>query len=211
MNTNKPRSPNSAGGIPTYPSDDVCAFLYTRAEYGQFSNFYPLPSPIHHDDMEFKNSESLYQSLKFPTDREYRQHIANAPDTRAAKRLGRQNLHHPVWPINNYKIGAMRLALRKKLQSFEPMLEILENTGNRPIVEISKFDAFWGAAPIHFSGGPHTSGQTLAYRGQNMLGRLWMELRLHIRTNDPLRLPGPWQDRLVQVLEQYELERSISR
>ena len=55
----------------------------------------------------------------------------------------------------------------------------------REIPQISRRDAFWGAIP---------AGDV--YEGENVLGRLWMELRHHIRQNDPLAQASAWAPRI---------------
>ena len=60
----------------------------------------------------------------------------------------------------------------------------LSDTADRPIVEHSSRDAFWGARLVGTE-----------YRGSNTLGRLWMELRQQIRDNDPAAEPSKWAER----------------
>ena len=61
----------------------------------------------------------------------------------------------------------------------------LARTGERAIVEISARDAWWGAKPTGDS-----------YRGANVLGRLWMELRQHLRDDDPAARSAEWIGRI---------------
>ena len=49
-------------------------------------------------------------------------------------------------------------------------LLLLAATGERPIVEVSTRDPWWGARPVAHR-----------YEGNNVLGRLWMELRQQLR------------------------------
>ena len=52
-------------------------------------------------------------------------------------------------------------------------------TLNRPIVEVSTRDPWWGARPV-----------AERYEGRNVLGRLWMELRQQLRDHDPAARSG---------------------
>ena len=91
----------------------------------------------------------------------------------------------PDWDTSSTKI--MRWCLRVKLaQNFERFSSLLLATGDRPIVEQSRKDDFWGAKP--------ESPSRLI--GANVLGRLLMELREIARENGevfrnvaPLELP----------------------
>ena len=48
-----------------YNRDDVCGFRFTRAAWGEFSNFAPLAAPIAAGPWTFTTSEALYQAAKF--------------------------------------------------------------------------------------------------------------------------------------------------
>lgn len=73
----------------------------------------------------------------------------------------------------------MRWVLRQKLQH-PPFQRVLLETGDRPIVELSYKDQFWGAKP---------EGHLLV--GVNALGRLLMELRQEIRAGAVRDIPPP--------------------
>ena len=62
---------------------------------------------------------------------------------------------------------------------------MLAKTGERPIVEVSTRDPWWGARPV-----------ADRYEGSNLLGRLWMELRQQLRQNDPAAHSGAWAGRI---------------
>ena len=67
----------------------------------------------------------------------------------------------------------MLVALRVKLaQNWDGFSKLLLDTGDRPIVEHSRTDDFWGARPV--------DNRTLV--GMNVLGRLLMELRAFVKT-----------------------------
>ena len=167
-----------------YREGEVCAFLYSRAEWGQLSNFFPLPSPIRAGPWEFPTSEHLYQAVKFPAAPEVQARIAACPTAREAARCGRgQAGLRPDWDA--VRVNAMRWTLRMKREVHPGLLDgVLDASGARPIVEVSKRDSWWGAVPC--SGG---------WCGHNVLGRLWMELRLHLEQDDPKALSSFWTER----------------
>ena len=174
----------------TYRADATCAFRFTRDQWGEFSNFCPLPRPIPAGPWLFPTSEHLYQACKFPTAPEIQEHISIVAEARDAARLGR----NPDFPCNprwtEQRVHAMRWVIRRKLETLPAWMDaILLRTGDRPIVEISTRDRYWGARPEAPPDGN-------VYRGRNVLGRLWMELRQHARDDDPLRHSEAWLPRI---------------
>ena len=168
-----------------YKPSDVCGFRFTRDTYGAFSNFQPLSKPIAAGSHTFASSEHLYQAAKFGPTPDVQQRIASASAARDAAQLGRSSKGiHPDW--NAQRIDVMRWIIRVKHETNPQEIgTLLAKTANKPIVEISTKDAFWGAKP---------RGNTL--EGANVLGRLWTELREHIRTNHPAAHSSAWTDRI---------------
>ena len=80
----------------------------------------------------------------------------------------------------------MRWVLRMKREANPAEIDaVLAATGDRPIVEVSTRDPWWGAQPV-----------ADRYEGRNVLGRLWMELRQQLRDHDPAARSGAWLDRI---------------
>ena len=169
-----------------YTRDQVCSFRFTKAAWGEFSNFFPLTVPIVAGPWTFRFSESLYQAAKFADRPDVQQRIAEAPTPKEAAAIGRTpGLGiDPDW--NAQRVDVMRWVLRCKREANRRKIDaVLAVTGERPIVEVSKRDAWWGARPV-----------ADRYEGDNVLGRLWMELRQHLRENDPAARAGAWIDRI---------------
>ena len=169
-----------------YHADEACAFRFTRAEWGEFSNFAPLTMPIAAGPWTFPTSEHLYQAAKFGAAPAVQRRIADARTAREAAAIGRGTAAglDPRW--NEQRVNAMRWVLRMKREANAAAIDAaLARSGERPIVEISTRDAYWGARP-----------EGDAYRGNNVLGRLWMELRQHLREEDPLARPDSWLGRI---------------
>ena len=165
-----------------YLLDECCHFRLTRAAHGVFSNFHPNRPVFEVNDLVIDDGETGYQMLKHPDDPALQRAIAAARGPREAKRIARSRpISHPDW--DDERVRAMRLTLRMKAERCAAMVDAaLDATGDRPIVEYSRFDAEWGARP--------EGGQRL--RGRNMLGKLWVELRTQRRTGDPLARAEAW-------------------
>lgn len=88
------------------------------------------------------------------------------PAKMAAKKGGRRAQSRKDW--DSVRVEIMRWCLQMKLdQHFGRFYNSLRKSGDRPIVERSRRDRFWGAV-LEEDG---------VLRGKNQLGRLLMELR----------------------------------
>ena len=169
-----------------YNRDEVCSFRFTREIWGEFSNFAPLAASIAAGPWTFPTSEHLYQAAKFPAAPDVQRRIARAPTAREAAAVGRGTAAgmNPDW--NAQRVNAMRWVLRMKRETNAAAIDAtLARSGNRAIVEVSTRDAWWGATP---------AGDR--FRGENVLGRLWMELRQHLRDGDPAARAAAWTGRI---------------
>ncbi len=170
----------------TYIKEQACAFRFTKAAWGAFSNFQPLAVPILAGPWSFRTSEAAYQACKFPARPDVQQRIAEAPTPREAAAIGRTpGLGiDPGW--NARRIDVMRWVLRLKREANAAEIDaMLAATGERPIVEVSTRDPWWGARPV-----------ANRYEGHNVLGRLWTELRHQLRKDDPAARSGAWAGRI---------------
>ena len=169
-----------------YARDRACGFRYARAEWGAFSNFQPLAVPIAAGPWTFATSEALYQACKFAVRPEIQQRIAEAPTPGQAAAIGRTPGlgMAPGWTAQ--RVDVMRWVLRLKREANEAEIDaLLAATADRPIVEVSTRDPWWGARPV--------AGR---YEGRNVLGRLWMELRRQLRDCHPAACSGVWLDQI---------------
>jgi len=80
-----------------------------------------------------------------------------------------RHLRRPDWDA--VKVPIMKDILRAKAAQHEYVRRKLLATGDRELVENSWRDDFWGWGPNR--------------EGQNMLGKLWMEVRAELRAGDP--------------------------
>ena len=168
-----------------YNRDEACGFRFTKAPWGDFSNFAPLAAPIAAGPWTFATSEHLYQAAKFGAAPAVQRRIAAAPTAREAAAIGRGTADglDPRW--HEQRVNVMRWVLRLKREANAAAIDAaLAATGERAIVEVSTRDPWWGAKPAGDS-----------YRGANVLGRLWMELRQQLRDGDPAARSAAWTRR----------------
>ncbi len=169
----------------SYEREKSCGFRFTAAAWGELSNFFPLATPIAAGPWLFTTSESAYQACKFPGRPDVQQRIAEASTAREAAAIGRTpGLGiDPGW--NEQRVDVMRWVLRMKRETNAAEVDaVLAATGERPIVEVSTRDPWWGARPV-----------SDRYEGHNVLGRLWMELRQQLREDDPAARSRAWTGR----------------
>ena len=169
-----------------YNRDEACGFRFTKAPWGEFSNFAPLAAPIPAGPWTFATSEHLYQAAKFGAAPAVQRRIAAAPTAREAAAIGRGTPAglDPRW--NDQRVNVMRWVLRMKREANAAQIDAaLAASGERAIVEVSTRDPWWGAKPVGDS-----------YRGANVLGRLWMELRQQLRDGDPAARSAAWTRRI---------------
>ena len=142
--------------------------------------------PIAAGPWTFSTAEHVYQAAKFGGAPDVQQRIANAPTAREAAAIGRTPMTglDPRWTAQ--RVNVMRWVLRMKREANAAAVDaVLADTGERAIVEISTRDAWWGAKPTGDS-----------YRGENVLGRLWMELRQHLRDDHSAARSAEWIGRI---------------
>lgn len=181
-------------GVRTYSASDVAAFRFSSGPLGPLSNFargMSLDVPSAAGAVRVDSSETFYQLMKFvhrPDLQEGLLAAANAHENgpRGGKDFATAHAGDvtPDW-VRGLSVVAMRAALRLKLaQHRAAVTAAIAAAGGLPIVEFSTRDAFWGAKPA--PGG--------ALVGNNVLGRLWMEIRSALEA-DPdfcaFRVPAP--------------------
>ena len=140
-------------------------FYHEYEENGYLGNYYLIDITI--DNVTYKSVEHYYQSQK-TLDRDRALLIMNAETCDMAKTLGNcPDLPlRPDWPV--WKIKAMEKGLKAKFSQHGELQKKLLSTGSAILMENSMVDYFWG---IGEKG-----------NGENMLGKLLMELREEIRT-----------------------------
>ena len=145
-------------------ADDTRIFFYER-EFYVLSNFSTFN--LAWKGELFDTSEAAYHSEKFPHRPDIQAQIRNAMSAHAALKLAEhfKDVRRTDW--ESARVDIMRDILREKVRQHEYVERKLLETGYRELIENSWRDNFWGWAP---------DGE-----GQNMLGKLWMEIRAELR------------------------------
>jgi putative DNA methylase len=163
-----------------YSRLDCVSFRKTDESFGGLSNMAP-GFPLEVNGIRIRTSEALYQACRFPHLPEVQRLIIGegSPMTAKMKSKPYRAQSRADWDVVRVKV--MKWCLRVKLaQNWEKFGSLLLATGDKPIVEDSRKDDFWGAKPLD---------NVLV--GGNVLGRLLMELREQLR--------GPQSDFLRRV------------
>ena len=153
--------------IETYPASESVAFNKIDEMWGIFSNFGRTPIVL--EGVTFKNSEQLFQLMKFK-DPEPIMDIYIAPNPKMiAKKWEKRLRRREDW--GSMIVDAMKFCLTKKYEQSDLFRQELERSRGKFIVEdqssfTKKNPDTWGAK---------LRGDQ--YVGPNLLGRLLMELR----------------------------------
>lgn len=152
-----------------YNATDCCVFRKTKELYGGLSNM-ASGFPLTINRVHILSSEALYQACRFPHLPDVQEKIIKEKSPMSAKMVGKpfRSNSRPDW--DDARIKIMRWCLRVKLaQNFIEFGKLLESTFEKPIVEDSSKDDFWGAI--------REKQDDNILKGTNALGRLLMELR----------------------------------
>jgi len=150
-----------------YNQHDSVVFRKTTERWGGLSNM-ARGYPIVVNGIKIQSSETLYQAMRFTEHPEIQEEILSQNNPMYGKRISRKHnlLTRKCW--DEERVAIMKWAVCVKLcQNWENFSTLLLSTGEKPIVEYSDKDQFWGAKSI----GNHT------YSGMNVLGRILMLLR----------------------------------
>ena len=153
----------------TYNRGEVVVVYKTKENFGGLSNM-ASGYPLQINGVHILTTEALYQACRFPHLPDLQREIIaqHSPMTAKMKSKPYQMESRADWDKVRHKV--MRWCLRVKLaQNYEEFGRLLLATIDRPIVEQSRKDDYWGAKLAD------ETGDILI--GQNVLGRLLMELR----------------------------------
>lgn len=149
-------------------TDELVCFY--EQEFYVLSNFSAFQVSI--GGVVFMTSEHAYHWYKFvaPNSTGVAECVRNARSAHDAFKIAQQNKSRRRADWDLVKVNIMRCILRHKARQHEYVLRKLLETGDRTLVEDSWRDDYWGWGPNR--------------DGQNMLGKLWMELRAEFRDTD---------------------------
>ena len=154
-------------------------FWKTNEKYGFLSNWYQSSFEV--DGVTYKDSEQYMMAQKallFDDVDTYKK-ILNANTPEEYKKLGRQ-----ITPYVDEKWAAVRKDVCKRgvmakfMQNEDIRTKIL-STENRPIFEASPLDSIWGIGVDEATASKMNIDE---FQGQNLLGKLLMEVRDEIRS-----------------------------
>lgn len=171
--------PETQRQIRTYQRAESVVVYKTKEDFGGLSNM-ASGYPLQVNGVRILTTEALYQACRFPLLPEVQREIIgqHSPMTAKMKSKPHRKLTRPDWDDVRFKI--MRWCLRVKLaQNYGEFGRLLLATRDRPIVEQSRKDDYWGAKIAD-------DDETLT--GQNVLGRLLMELRERLKQDSSEQL-----------------------
>lgn len=158
--------------------------------------------PLRVNSIRVPTSEALYQACRFPDLPDVQERIVAQHSPMTAKMVGKPHRKSTRSDWYEVRHNVMRWCLRVKLaQHYNEFGRLLLATKEKPIVEQSRKDGFWGALL-------QADGETLS--GENVLGRLLMELREALKQDidkkltrvQPLTVPNfQLMGRLIETIE----------
>lgn len=188
----------------------VINFYRESGLYGELSNFFLLSVPLSYNNRSYTTSEHLYQSLKFLGPMaslrsiEYADCIRTASTPNKAKILARQKCgggynwqkelrtviekYKDIKPREDWedvKADVMLLCLKLKFQQNLRCRKVLLSTGDCLLVEHTSNDEYWG-----------DGGNGI---GQNMLGKLLMQVRTELVSHNETKRAQPEDNESVDM------------
>lgn len=152
-----------------YKCDTNTQVFFYEQEFYILSNFAAFD--LVWKGLHFPTSEHAYHWEKFPDRTLLRIEIQNARSAHGALKLAteKRHLRRSDWDI--VKTHIMKHILTEKASQHEYVRRKLLETGNRELVEDSWRDDFWGWGPNK--------------DGENVMGKLWMEIRAELQGKEP--------------------------
>lgn len=147
--------------VETYSPERCAVFCKSADPLGTLQNMTGR-MPIRYDGIVYQSSEGAYQAQKFPFTTAVQLEIAAASSGFAAKLVAKKYLVEcPDW--ERHRVWVMYDVLRLKYERHRQRIDQdVQAAQGKPLVELSRKDAFWGAKP--------TGGYLV---GSNVLGKLW--------------------------------------
>lgn len=158
-----------------YSIKDSIVFSKTDGPFGGLSNMAP-GYPLFINDNIISTSEALYQAMRYPLFPDIQHEIIAQNSPMTAKMISKKYRDKTRQDWESIRVKIMRWSLEVKLsQNWNKFSTLLKETGDKPIVEFSSKDQFWGALDT-------LNGEL---SGTNALGRLLMDIRQrYVTTNN---------------------------
>ncbi len=147
--------------------DNARQIFFYEQDYYVLSNFSAFR--LNWQGWGFDTSEAAYHWEKFPDAPQVRESIRFATSAHEAFKVAERYraMRRPDW--DSVKVGVMKAILIQKALQHEYVRRKLLATGDCELIENSWRDDYWGW-------GPNCDGK-------NMLGKLWMEVRVELRAS----------------------------
>lgn len=147
--------------------------LEEAVQFSRFDKDSPFSTVSDHpfllDDVQWRTAEHYYQASKYKG-LAYAETIILAQDGQQAYKLGNRWLKRkvPDWKVNRQLY--MTRALFRKVKEYQEIEAALLDTGDALIIETSLYDYHWGLGRDQ--------------RGENTLGKVWMDIRKRLRSEN---------------------------
>lgn len=153
----------------------IIGFYHEDEEYGCFSNWYK--ADFEYAGKKFISAEQymMYHKMMQFGAFDVAERILNETDQGTIKSLGRTKIDSfdpKLWDKTKYAI--VKRGIRAKFMQNPELLQQLLDTGNALLAECSKNDRQWG---IGIDITDESRMDTTKWHGQNLLGRILMEIR----------------------------------
>jgi type I restriction enzyme S subunit len=154
-----------------YYLKDCVVFRSQEDEFGAFSNM-ANGFPLEINGIKTHGVDTLYQAMKFPKYPEIQKIAIEATNLPSIEKQLKQYCNSPFiredW--EEVKVAIMEWCIKVKYVQHWVNLKVLMNkTHNKPIVELSMKDKFWGVVPLKKNPDCLT--------GMNVTGQIWMKIR----------------------------------
>jgi len=162
---------------------EMVYFFSKNPENSFLSNFYDAPFKM--DGTEYKTAEHAYQAQKAATfDKPMVEKIVKAKSAQSAKSFGKKvaNYNEEVWSAKQEEV--MREILKAKFTQNDAIRKLLIDTEDKMIANADPRDSYWG---IGTSSGTTIAKDPTKWKGKNMMGKILMELRTELRSEDQLQ------------------------
>ena len=152
----------------------VISFSKVDLPYGWMGNMAPFP--IVYENKKWLTTEALFQAMRFKDEKIKEEIRAEKSPMSAKMKAKKHKAQYAVIPMSEQDIENMRLCVKLKVEQHPELKKKLLLTGNYDIYEdIGKRNGerhfFWGA-----------KRENDKWIGNNMMGKIWMELRETIKS-----------------------------
>ena len=180
--TGKPSTTNPSKVPP------MIGFFHEYEEYGCFSNWYP--AGFEYEGRYFDNSEQfmMYHKVMMFGKDELAEQIMQTSDPAVCKKIAKQKFPEfdaDLWDKACQEI--VKRGVKAKFAQNEDILKVLLGTGNALLAECSPYDKKWG---IGIDIGDPDRLNIAKWKGQNLLGKVLMEVREELRQEIRLSANG---------------------